>query len=105
MKELYTIRHYKLWDQTIGNDEAHGYKPFEFEDIDVNGTNMKVYFCSNEKHEMFVVAGTYRKGHAYRSCGRWHSGELYFDVYFRKNFRTREEGNEFYKKVKQTRAI
>lgn len=98
MEKLYTVGWYKVYSETVG------YNTFEFDNVNVNGEMMKVYFCKNEKG-MFVIAGKYRKGAAYRSCGHWHSGRGYIDVYFRKNFRTREEGNEFYKKVKNTRAI
>jgi len=104
MEKLYTIGFTKLFLETIGNDAAHEYKAFKLEDINVLGTKMDVYFCKNEKG-MFVVAGTYRKGAAYKACGHWHSGNSYVDVYFRKNFRTKEEGNEFYKKVKKTGVI
>ncbi len=105
MKLLYTVGTTKLHDETIGGDKAHDYKIFEFYDINVMGNKMYVSFCRNEKG-MFVIAGTFRRGAPRRSCDhRWHRGDLYLDVYFRKNFRTREEGNAFYKKVKQTRAI
>lgn len=104
MEKLYTIGFFKLYNETIGNDEAHGYNAFELRDVNVLGTQMNVYFCKNEKG-MFVVAGIYRKGAAYRSCGHWSSGNSYVDIYFRKNFKTKEEGNEFYKRVKQTKMI
>ena len=104
MKELYTIGYFKLRNELIGNDAEHKFNAFEIRDVNVNGEKMDVFFCKNEKG-MFVVAGIYGKGAAYRSCGHWHSGNSYYTIYFRKNFRTREEGNEFYKKVKATMTI
>ena len=104
MNALYKISHSKLFNETIGNDAAHKWNAFKIENVNVNGEKMDVFFCKNESG-MFVVAGTFEKGTAYRSCGHWHSGKLYCNIYFRKNFSTKEEGNEFYKKVKVTMAI
>jgi len=104
MEMLYTISFHKVFSETIGNDQEHKYKAFEFENVDVKGEKMDVFFCKNEKG-IFVIAGKYRRGSAYRSCGHWHGGKGYYDIYFRKNFRNNAEGNEFYKKVKSTLAI
>ena len=105
MERLYTVNTSKVFDETIGNDAEHHFKGFEFKDITVFGEKMNVYFCQNEKY-MFVIAGTHRKGPAHRGADhRWHSGTLYLDVYFRKNFKTKEEGNTFYKKVKARKEI
>lgn len=104
MKELYTVSFSKVFEETIGNDAEHKWQGFKFKNVSVDGKKMDVFFCKNEKG-MFVIAGTYVKGAAYRSCGHWHSGKGFYKVYFRKNFRTREEGNDFYKKVKTTMEI
>lgn len=104
MNLIYTVSQYKVFSETIGNDDAHGFNAFEIENVSVNGEKMTVYFCRNEKG-MFAIAGCYRKGPAYRSCGHWHSGRGYCDVYFRKNFKNRDEGNAFYKEVKRTLTI
>jgi hypothetical protein len=102
MEPIYTIGWYKLWDECIGNDEAHRWKAFIIENVDVGGEKMNAYFCRNDKG-MFVVAGKTRKWKAHRNANhRWSSGELYVDVYARKNFRTRVDGNEFYKTIKDT---
>ena len=104
MDKLYTVSFSKVLVETIGHDEAHNWKGFQFDNVEVNGEKMSVFFCKNEKG-MFVIAGKLRKGAAHRSCGRWHSGNLYYDIYFRKNFRNSKEGNEFYKSVKNTMTI
>ena len=101
MKPIYTIGCYKLWHKTIGFYKTNA---FNFENVNVNGENMSVFFCKDEKG-MFVVAGKYRKGRAHYSCGHWHSADGFYDIYFRKNFRTKEDGNTFYKKVKTTMKI
>lgn len=104
MKKLYTIGFHKLIHQVIGWDAEHHFRPFEIKNVDMQGEKMTVFFCENEKG-IFVVAGKSRKGAAYRCCGHWHSGNLYYDIYFRKNFRTNAEGNAFYKQVKSTMSI
>ena len=105
MEILYTIKKHKVFYETIGNDAEHNYKGFEFKNICVYNKMMNVYFCQNEKY-MFVIAGILRKAPARRGADhRWHSGTLYLDVYFRKNFRTKEEGNAFYKMVKTRKEI
>lgn len=105
MEKLYTVRHHKVFDETIGNDAEHNFKGFEFRGIYVYGEKMDVFFCQNEKG-IFVIAGKSWKGQAHRGADhRWHSGNLYYDIYFRKNFRTKEEGNEFYRKVKARKEI
>lgn len=104
MNELYKISSSKLFCETIGNDRAHNWNAFSFENINVKGEKMDVFFCKNEKG-MFVVAGMFEKGSAYHACGHWHSGKRYYKIYFRRNFSTKEEGNEFYKRVKATMVI
>ena len=94
MTMLYTIGYYKAFKETLA----------KIEDVNVNGENMQVLFCKNEKG-IFAIACKYRKGAPHRSCGHWHSGDSYYDIYFRKNFKTKEEGNNFFKKVKETKMI
>lgn len=97
MEMLYTISHWNLFKQS--NEMRN-----KIESVMVNGEPLDVFFCQNDKG-LFVVAGKYRKTAPYRSCGHWHSGDSYYDLYFRKNFRGREEGNEFFKRVKATKRI
>ena len=104
MEKLYTVKYVKVFNEVIGNDEEHGYKPFVIGKVDVCGKKMDVFFCENDKG-IFVIAGVFRKGSPTRSCGHWHSGTLYVDVYFRKNFSKREDGNRFYKSVKTSMRI
>lgn len=105
MDKLYTIGFSKLLDQTVGFDSAHKYNMFRFKNVDVQGEKMDVFFCHNDKG-IFVIAGKYWSGGAHRNaCGRWSSGNSYYDIYFRKNFRNKEEGNSFYLRVKRTMAI
>lgn len=65
---------------------------------------MDVFFCEGEKG-LFVIAGKYRSTKPRRVMGRYCSGNSYYDVFFRKNFKTREEGNEFFKRVKANKTI
>ena len=105
MEKLYTVNSSKVFNETIGNDTEHHFKGFEFNDIYVFGEKMHVFFCQNEKG-IFVIAGKTRKGPAYRGADpRWHSGKLYYDIYYRKNFKDKEEGNKFYKEVKARKEI
>lgn len=97
MEMLYTISHWKLFQES--NQMKN-----KIEDVIVNGEPLDVFFCKNDKG-MFVVAGKYRKTAPYRSCGHWHSGDSFYDIYFRKNFKTRDEGNAFYLQVKNTKRI
>ncbi len=94
MKKLYTVSFYKAFKETSK----------ELKNVNVNGEKMNVLFCKNDKG-IFVIACKYRKEAPYKSCGHWHGGNSYYDVYFRKNFKSREEGNAFYMKVKTTRTI
>lgn len=97
MEMLYTIGFFKLCGQS--NNMKHVIR-----DVSLNGELVNVIFCENEKGA-FVVAGKYRKTAPHRSCGRWHSGDSYYDIFFRKNFIGRDEGNRFYKEVKATKEI
>lgn len=99
MKELYTVGFYKVLDETVGNDLEHHFNSFEFKGVKVNGEKMDVYFCKNEKG-IFVVAGKF--GYV-GSC--WARRKPVYHIYFRKNFKTKEEGNAFYKRVKATMSI
>ena len=94
MKLLYTVGYYKAFRETVK----------ELKDVNINGEKMKVLFCKNDKG-FFVIGCKYRKDAPHRSCGHWHSGDSYYDVYFRKNFSSAEDGNNFYKKIKSTKAI
>lgn len=98
MTMLYTISHWKLFKQS--NDMRN-----KIEGVIVNGELLDVFFCKNDQGMLYVVAGKYRKTAPYRSCGHWHSGDSFYDIYFRKNFKTRDEGNEFFKRVKATNRI
>lgn len=90
MKELYTVSCYKVF----GAEKAC------IRDMSYKGEQMDAIFCEDEKG-CFVIFAKYRKTAPYRSCGHWHSGRGFFDVYYRKNFLTREEGNSFYCKLKK----
>jgi hypothetical protein len=94
LRELYTIGFYKLFKKTRAKLEGVYYK----------GQQMNAFFCEDEKG-IYVIAGIYGKTAAHRSCGRWHSGDPYYKVYFRRGFRTREDGNEYYKALKATMEI
>lgn len=97
MKVLYTIGFSKLCEQSLGNR-------YIIENVNVDGEKMNVFFCKTEKG-IFAVAGKYRNSGPYRSCGHWHSGRAFYDIYWRKHFRTPAEGNAFYLGVKRTRTI
>jgi hypothetical protein len=94
MEKLYTISYSKMFDK----------RKAEIENVMFNGEKMNVMFCEDEKG-IYAVACKYRKTAPRRACGHWHSGSSYYDVYFRKNFYNREQGNEFYKAVKLNKAI
>lgn len=94
MMLLYTVGYTKACDETVK----------KIKNVNVNGEIMDVLFCKNDKG-IFVIGCKFRKGSPYRSCGHWHSGNCNYDVYFRKNFISAEDGNNFYKKVKSTNAI
>lgn len=91
---IYRVSHSKVFKETIK----------ELEDISVNGEKMNVFFCKNEKG-IFVIAGLYDRYSPSRSGGHWSRGGAYYDIYFRKNFRTKEEGNAFYLKVLSLKSI
>lgn len=95
MECIYTIGFFKAFDQIKA----------EVDDVMVNGEVMDVKFCIDDKGRMFAMVCKYRKTGPYRSCGHWHSGKSFYDVYIRKNFRNRDEGNEFFKKVKATKVF
>ena len=106
MEQLYTIRASKLYFQTIGIDRAPDYKPFKLVAVNVYGQLMDMFFCRDDKGRIFVVAGTSRRTGPRRGADhRYHSGETYYDIYFRKNFKTAQEGNNFYKMVKTTKEV
>ena len=90
MKELYTISCFKVFNAEKACIENVNYK----------GEQMDAIFCESE-NGCFVIFAKYRKTAPYRSCGRYHSGKGFFDVYYRKNFLTREEGNSFYRNLKK----
>lgn len=101
MKKLYTIGINKLSKEILKDSNG---KWFEFHDVNVNKIKMIVMFCQGEKG-MYVIAGTAEVGQAYKVGKRWHSGKTFYNIYFRKNFSTKEEGNAFFRKVKATMEI
>lgn len=97
MEMLYTIGIYTLFEQS----ERMKHK---IENVIVNGEPMDVIFCKKDG-KIFAIAGKYRRTAPHRACGHWHRGDSYYDIYFRKNFRSRDEGNAFYLQVKETMTI
>ncbi len=104
MEKLYTIKYSTLLDKMAGFDEEHNYKKFVLEKVLVKGKRMDVFFCHDERG-MYAVAGECWKGGPSRTSGRWVSGTMYYDIYYRKNFRTKDEGNRFYRQVRATGKI
>ena len=104
-EKLYTISFDKVFDQMITKRDAAGIPKFFYIDgVDVHGEKMKVAFCKSEKG-YYAIAGKVWKGNAFK-CGRhWHSGRLFYDIYYRKYFRNSSEGNAFYTQVKTTMRI
>ena len=100
MDKLYTIGFYKLFDD-VG---AKNWHKCRVRNVDVCGEMMDVFFCKNEKG-IFAIATKSTRSGAHFSCGHWHSGEPKYDVYFRKDFASREEGNEFYLNLRRTMTI
>lgn len=98
IEKLYTISFNKLCDQSVG------VLKYRIENVLVDNEKMDVFFCKSDKGP-FVVAGKYRSTGPYRSCGHWHSSRGYYDIYFRKDFKTPEEGNAFYMDVKKHKLI
>lgn len=94
MEKLYTIGYYKACDEVVR----------ELVDVNINGEKMKLWFCKNEKG-MFVIGCKYRRTGPSYSCGHFHRGTPLLDVYFRKNFHSKEEGNAFYKTAKEKMAV
>lgn len=93
-KVLYTVSHYKVFTE----------EKARLEDVWFAGEKMEAIFCENEKG-VFVIICKYRKTAPYRACGHWHSGKSLYDVYFRKNFTTRKDGNDFYLAIKQSNTV
>lgn len=90
----FSISFNKLYDQ----------RKAEIRGVFFAGEKMEAYFCQSEKG-MRVLVGKWRKTAPYRSCGHWHSGRLFLDVYFSKWFRNKEEGNEYFKGVKSDKQV
>ena len=106
MERLYTIRYSKLCFQTIGYDKEHDFRAFKLQNVRVYGSLMDMFFCRDDNNKIFVVAGTFRRTGPRRGADhRYHSGESYYDIYFRKNFKSSQEGNEFYKIIKRTMEV
>ena len=104
IERKYTIRHYKLMKEVMGNDAEHNYNYFIIDNVKVYGQRMDVYFCKNEKG-IYAVAGKRRTGRPSRGMGFRYTSTEYLDVYYRINFRNADEGNAFYKKVKTNMYI
>lgn len=94
LEKLYTVSFSKVFNE----------RKAEIESVTVHGEIMDVIFCEGEKG-LFVIAGKFRKSGPRRVMGRYCGGRAYYDVFFRKNFKTREEGNEFFKRVKANKTI
>ena len=92
MEKLYTIGFHKLYDR----------QKAEVRGVRINDQIMDMFFCQ-EEGLIYVIAGLCKKGAAYRGADcRWHSGKLYYDIFYRRNFRSKSEGNQFYLQVKKT---
>lgn len=91
---IYTISTHNVYVQEKGRIDGIAY----------NGEKMDAIFCENEKG-IYVIICKYRKTDAFKCGGHWHSGKRFYDVYYRKNFKSRDEGNEYFKAVKKNMVI
>lgn len=102
-KPLYTIRFEKLMDVEVSQVMSVEYK------VEGGYRLLDFIFCKTEDGKMYVVGAEFRSSRYYLSHGWWHGcGTELYDIYFRKNFQTREEGNAFYlwaKRMKESGTL
>ncbi len=102
MERKYTIKEYKLLKEVIESERTS--KWFILYWVRYKGQPMHAYFCKNDSG-MYVVLGKTRYGKPSKGLDiRWAS-TCYVDVYYRRNFLSAEDGNRFYKRLKDTKEL
>ena len=106
MRKLYSMSWYKIFNDLVRKDrDIPFYKDaYYFHSCRVQEKYMDVMFCKGEKGA-YVVAGELRRRPPFRSGKYWHGGSFVFDVYYRRNFNTRDEGNAFYRQFQESKRI
>lgn len=86
METIYQVGHWTQFQQTK--------KELRIENLD-----MSIFFGEKDG-KLYAIIAEYKRRGPYRSCGHWHSGSGLYNVYYRVNFHTRDDGNRAYARVK-----